>query len=438
MFSDMKLIQINIVCLARTVRETALSVTLFVLLLLVSGGAATAWAGFQPDLMVKLAVEPDGAYLGGGVFESSPQLQSKSQAAFPGTAAAYRVMLRNAGDQADSFRLKVSAATGVALRFFDDSGVERSAELTAGFSTAQLAPGEVLVYQVQVTPLSFLLGSSFRVSLAATSAGDPLRVDQVKTETVACGSSAAVILSAPPDGFGAPGSVVNHPYTLTNAGNTTNSFALSAVAPAGWSAALIADDGAGGAIAGDAVRQAGENSAVTATGPLAPGASYRFFLVVTIPPQSSDGARADFQVSASGEGAQAADQVATSAVSATVLVAESVRNLTRGGAFSTDAAALPGDTLEYRMAVTNAGTLAASNIALTAPVPPNTVAVAGSLKIDNSPGGDGTPCAAAVCGQVGVSGGSIVAQLGEGASAATGGRLPAGKTLYVFFRVQVD
>jgi uncharacterized repeat protein (TIGR01451 family) len=420
------------------VRETALSVTLIVVLLLVPGGAARAWAGLQPDLMVKLAVEPDAAYLGGAVFEATPQLQSKSQAAFPGTAAAYRVLLRNAGDRADSFQLEGSAATGAAVRYFDAAGVERSADFAAGFTTAPLAPGESLSYEVQVTPLSFLLGSSFRVSLAAASAGDPLRVDRVKTETVACGSSAAVILSAPPDAFGPPGSVVNHPYTLTNVGNTANSFTLSTAAPAGWTALLFADDGAGGAVAGDAVRQAGENTSVSATGPLAPGATFRFFLAVGIPAQSGDGTRSEVQLFAVGSGAQAADQVATSAVSANVLVAESVRNLTSGGAFSADASALPGDTLEYRMAVTNAGTLAAGNVGLTTPLPAHTVALPGSLKIDSSPSGDGTPCAQALCGQVGISGGNIVAQLGEGAGAATGGSLPPGKTLYVFFRVQVD
>ncbi|GFO58236.1 hypothetical protein GMST_05610 [Geomonas silvestris] len=209
--------------------------------------ASAAWAGFQPDLMVKLASEPDSAYLGTGVFESTAQLQSTSQPAFPGTPALYRVLVKNAGDQPDSILLQgTGLLSGTEIRLIDPDGVDRTAQLGAGFATPQLAPGESASYLVQVTPTLFQLGASFRVSVQGTSLGDATKLDQVKTETVACSSTAAVILSAPPDGFGPPGTVVNYPYTLTNVGNTANSFALSLSAPSGWSGALYADDGAGG------------------------------------------------------------------------------------------------------------------------------------------------------------------------------------------------
>jgi len=408
-------------------------------LALVSLSPCEATAGFQPDLLVKRAVEPDTAYLGGGIFESTAQTQSTSQPAFPGTPALYRVLLKNSGDQPDRFLVQgTGVLAGAAIRFLDAANQDRTAELGPGFTTATLAPGEALSYLVQVTPTQFLLGASFRVSVQATSQGDPARLDQVKTETVACSSTAAVILSAPPDAFGAPGSTVYYPYTLTNVGNTANSFSLAASGASGWASRLVADDGAGGGTSDDAQHQPGETTPVAATGFLAPGASFHFFLAIQVPGASVDGARADTQVTAAGAGTATADQVTTAAVSATVLVAETVRNLSQGSAFATSTTALPGEVLEYRLALTNAGTLAATGVSLASPVPSGTTPVAGSLRLASSPSGDGPPCSAALCGSVASAGGTLTAQLGEGAAASTGGTLAPGKTIYLFFRVLVE
>lgn len=438
MFSSVKLTTTNIASHCDNRPGSRQGVVGFLLLLILSV-PLQAWAAYQPDLLVKLASEGNSAYLGGGVFEATAELQSKSQPAFPGTPALFDVLLKNAGDQPDSFKVQgIGSSAGAQVRFLDPDGSDRTAALTAGFVTPLLAPGESLVYRVQVTPVSFLLGASFRVSVEAASAAEPARLDQVKTETVACSSSAALTVSAPPDAFGPPGTVVNYPYTVTNVGNTSNSFTLSVATPAGWASAIYADDGAGGGVAGDAVRQAGETILAVSTGSLAPGASYRFFVAVSIPAGSKDGAHVDTRLFATGVGAAAMDQVTTSATTATVVVAENVRNLTQGGPFANSASAQPGDTLEYRMAVTNSGTLPATSVGVLSPVPANTVAVPGSLRIATSPTGDGSACAAGVCGSVHHSGSSIVAQLGEGTTESTGGTLFPGKTLYVFFRVQVE
>ena len=439
MFFSMKLIKINAFLRRRARREGPLAAACAILLALLLLGVVQALAGYQPDLLVRLASEGDAAYLGAGIYEATAALQSKSQASFPGTPASFRVLLRNAGDQPDSFQLQgTGSLNGVTVRFIDPSGVDRAAALSTGFATGLLAPGESLAFQLQVTPVTFQLGASFRVSLGAASLSDPARLDQVKTETVACGSSAALIISTPPDGSGAPAGVVNYPYTVTNVGNTVNSFTLAAASPAGWPSALYADDGAGGGVAGDGVRQPGENTPSLSSGTLAPAASYRFFLAVTVPPGSADGAHDETRVSAIGAGASGTDQVTTTAVTAAITVAESVRNLTRGGAFAPGSDALPGDTLEYRMAVTNAGSAPATPITLTSPLPPSSSTVAASLYIGTTAEGDGNACAAALCGWVRQSGGSILAHLGAGATEGAGGSLAPGRTLYVYFRVQVE
>ena len=395
---------------------------------------------YQPDLQVRLDSEGDPAYLGAGVIETRAQLQSKSQAAFPGFPAAYRVKLTNAGNQSDSFLIKGTASgASFTVSYGDGTG---DAALPGGFATPELLPGASLTFSVQVTPAALPLGADYRVTLDASSlngaAAGQVKVDQLKMETISCANSAAVTLSAPPDGLGAPGSIVNYPYTVTNVGNAANSFALSVQSPADWPGALYADDGAGGGVAGDAVRQAGETVPSTSTGVLAPGASYRFFLAQTVPAGSADGTHADTRVSAVGTGASGADQVTTSAGTATISLAESVRNLTQGGAFAPSANALPGDTLEYRMAVTNSGSAPAASVGINSAVPANTTTLPGSLWIGTAASGEGSACAAALCGWVRLTAGSIVAHLGGGASEAAGGSLSPGTTLYVYFRAQVE
>lgn len=406
--------------------------------LLVSHPAAAAT--YQPDLVLKLASEGDDAFLGAGLFESAAAVQSKSQAAQVGKAGGYTILLKNAGDTADSFVLRgTGSGSGFVVKFLDQSGTDRTGAVTgSGYATALLAPGQSVLFTLEVTPTALPLGASYRVTVTAVSGADATKTDQVKTETVACGSTAAVTISSPPDATGSPGSVVVYPYTVTNVGNGDNAFSLSVQSAAGWQGALYADDGAGGGIAGDGVRQPGENVGTVSTGTLPPGGAYRFFLAVAVPAGANHGDRGDTAVQVAGEGAGTTDRVTTTAIAAVISISESVRNITRGGTFASTAQALPGDTLEYRLAVTNSGGAPATSVAVTSAVPDATTFVTDSLWIGTSAGGDGAACPAPTCGQAGRSGGSINAYLGEGATSGAGGSLAADKTLYVYFRVQVQ
>ena len=399
-----------------------------------------AHAGYQPDLMVRLAAEGDSSYLGEGVFESGAVTQSRSQAAFSGAPAQFRLLLKNAGDAPDSFIVTgPGSGSGITVSYLDQGGVDRVAEFSgSGFLTASLAPGASLTLLVQVAPAVFALGASYRVTVSAVSANDSAASDQVKTETVACGPTAAVTVSAPADGTGAPGVIVDYPYTVTNVGNAGNSFTLALESSTGWQGAIYADDGAGGGIAGDGVRQSGETRTNVATGPLAPGAAYRFFVAVTIPETGADGARGEARLAVTGEGASGSDQVTTSAIAATLLLLESVRNLTQGGAFATSASAVPGDLLQYRMAITNSGGAPATSVSIDNALPSGVALIPDTLLIALTPEGDAGACAALQCGWARESAGSIVAHLGQGATEAAGGTLSPGRTLYLFFQAQVQ
>ena len=412
--------------------------------LLFMGTVAYA-AGYQPDLMVKLASEGDASYLGEGVYESTAVTQTRSQPAFPGTAAAFRVLLKNAGDAPDTFVIRGTGSDNIlSVRYQDEGGVDRSAVLSAetGYITAALAPGASVSFLVQVAPSLFPLGASYRVTVSASSVsasalGLP-KTDQLKTETVACSQGAAVTVTVPDDRSGFPGSVVSYPYTVSNVGSTANSFALSAAGSGGWPSSIYADDGAGGGIAADGVRQSGELRLISSTGQLAPGEASRFFVAVTIPESSRDRARDDTRLTVAGTGAAGADQVTTSAIAAVITLTDNVRNVTRGGPFAATASAVPGDTLEYRMTITNSGSVAATGVGIDTPLPANSMPVPESLWVGTSPGGDGTPCAPALCGWVRASNGNIMARLGQGATDSAGGDLLPGKTLYVYYRVQVE
>lgn len=402
-------------------------------------GTAGAALGYQPDLMGRPAAQ-EGAYVGEGVLEPGWITHSISQPAFPGSAAQYRIVLKNIGSFPDRYLLKGSwNGNGLTVRWLDEGGVDRGSLLSgAGFSTVAVAPGASISFLLQVTPAQLPAGASYRVTLSAASLADPSKVDQLKTETVACGLTAAVTVSTPPDAWGFPGGVVNYPYTVTNVGNTSEHFTLTFSGSTSWPTAIYADDGAGGGVAGDGVRQAGETRETVSTGTLPPGASYRFFVAVSVPSESVDRTRADTRLSVSSDGARGGDEVTTSAIAAVITLAENVRNLSRGGPFTPATEALPGDTLEYRMSVTNSGSAAATGVAIDTPLPGHTGYIPGTLWIGTAAGGDGTPCAAADCGFVRASGSNLVARLGEGATDAAGGTLAPGKTLHVFFRVQVE
>lgn len=99
----------------------------------------------------------------------------------------------------------------------------------------------------------------------------------------------------------------------------------------------------------------------------------------------------------------------------------------------------PGDTLEYTIKGTNAGQDAAVDFVLRDPVPAGTTYVPGSLTVvDGAGAGTGTQTDAAGDDLAEHDGGPVTFRLGQGASAAAGGRIAIGGTYEVRFAVTVD
>lgn len=247
-------------------------------------------------------------------------------------------------------------------------------------------------------------------------------------------------------------------YTVTNTGNASNTFALSAASdggPTNFAPVIYFDDN------GDGVHQAGETTITASTGALAAGATYKFFVAPLVTANTAkdqtDVTTLTVDGANGGAGDNTTDAVTTTAQAPSLVITKAVRNVTTAGAFNTTANADPGQTLEYRLEVTNtasANTLQATSVVLTDNDNTYTTYVAGSVwigpdgtaynggtnanKTDASAGDANCGPAAWTCGCVTVSGGTVTAYLGADATESAGGKLNSGSTVYVYFRVTVD
>jgi uncharacterized repeat protein (TIGR01451 family) len=314
------------------------------------------------------------------------------------------------------------------------------------------------------TPAGTAITNAATVNYQDTSANNYSAVSNTTTVTVI--SVFGVSLAPVPVDQSVPSNTVAYyAYILTNTGNDNNTYALSAASGAGgnsWTVTLYADDGAGGGTANDGIHQAGETTVTSSTGVLAGGATYRFFLAVTVPAGTANGQTDDSVLTVNGANGGAADDttdtVTTTAQAPALSVLKNVRNVTTGGTFDNTANAAPTQTLEYRVTVTNNGTVNATSVVLTDSDNANTTYVPGSMRIgpSNAYGGAGNlnpgdgnsdsafpmPCNLAACGHGHVDGsGNVTAYLGNTANdgaAGPGGTITTGQTIYVYFRVTVD
>ena len=115
--------------------------------------------------------------------------------------------------------------------------------------------------------------------------GSPMPTSTSNTVTTAVGRVGGVNVSPDSDTREAlPGGSVDFPLTLSNAGNGSDTFDLTAATQNGWSVAIYRDDN------GDGVRQSTETTAVSATDTLHVEDAFNCFATVTIP-ESSTAAR---------------------------------------------------------------------------------------------------------------------------------------------------
>lgn len=240
--------------------------------------------------------------------------------------------------------------------------------------------------------------------------------------------------------------------TVTNTGNANNTFTLSASTPL-WTTVLYRDDGAGGGVADDGIHTAGEVTVTGSTGEIAADASYKFFVAATVPAGTANATTALTSLTVTGTGDatvadDSSDTMTTTALAPALTVVKNLRNLSTAGTFDTSANAKPLQTLEYRLEVTNGGTVQATEVVLQETVNANLEYLPGTMRygatatysegsaITDAASGDAV-CAAPECGTGAYSAGVITFRLGAGATEAAGGALPTTKTVYVYFHAKV-
>ena len=273
------------------------------------------------------------------------------------------------------------------------------------------------------------------------------------TVTTTVNSVYSVSVNAPANQSGGSNTVVYYAYTVTNTSNASNTFALSGASGSGgntWTVTLYVDDNS------DGVHQSGETTVTSSTGALAANATYKLFVGVTITANTANGQTDDSVLTVTGNGDAGAgddtsDTVTTTAQAPALSITKNVRNVTDAGSFNTTATADPGDTLEYRIQVSNGGAVTAAAVVLTDSDNANTTYVSESIKIgssttcasntardDDNSQESGETCSDDDCGQGKAVSGSITTYLGDGATETAGGSLAVSSSVYICFQVTVD
>ena len=167
-----------------------------------------------------------------------------------------------------------------------------------------------------------------------------------------------------------PGSVVYYPHTLTNTGNGTDTFNLAAANSGSpqfnmTNVQIFADNGSG----------TPTGSAITSSGALAAGATFKFIVTGTVPATATAGQTNTLGVTATsgGDGTKTASNTDT-----TTATSNAVVTLTKSISVATGAAGTGPYT--YTLTYTNTGNSAASAVTITDSVPAGMTYVAGSAR----------------------------------------------------------
>lgn len=185
------------------------------------------------DAMVKLSAETDADYRYDAIYEAAASVQIAADGTLNNVAAIYDIRFENDGLNTDQILITGTASDPqFTVQYFDGAGVDRTAAVTGGgYTESPLASGASTVWTVHVTPAALTPGgTSFPVTVTATSTGDPAFVDQVAAVTI----SMSPLLSLLKDvdlATAAPGQDLTYTIVATTSAGLDDATALVVVDP---------------------------------------------------------------------------------------------------------------------------------------------------------------------------------------------------------------
>lgn len=227
----------------------------------------------------------------------------------------------------------------------------------------------------------------------------------------------------------APGTQVSYPHTITNTGNGTDTFNLTATNAAGdgfdLANILIYADANGDGVPDN-------NTPITSTGPLAPGASMGIVVVGIVPADAGDAAQAAVNVTAEGTATATPAPVQTNVDTTTVTLNNAVVNVTKTMSATSGTAGSGPYTVTLTYTNTGNGTAKDLTLSDTLPAGMNYVAGSGQWSISGT-------AALAETGTNSASGNTLVYAYNGGTRtvAATVGSVGPGESRTVSFQVTI-
>ncbi|GIW22048.1 MAG: hypothetical protein KatS3mg068_1055 [Candidatus Sericytochromatia bacterium] len=271
--------------------------------------------------------------------------------------------------------------------------------------------------------------NSYPVNITSTSTNDNTKFDTV-SDTLIVPAFRTFTLVANRSGSAPAGGVLFYDHTLTNTGNTTETYNLSASAGTNGFTYQVMDT---------------SNNIITTTTPLAPGASFNFKIKVIIPSGTPSGTVDSTVVTGQVGSNTQTNTDTTTVVSGFISLTKSVVNKGPSGTNNDPGTTgKPGDILEYRIQYENIGSADALNCVITDLIPANTTYVSGSLQYDpDITDNGGVFNGAAVTDASGDDAGEFLTNqvrfyVGGANTATTGGTVNPAERGEVRFRVQIN
>lgn len=258
----------------------------------------------------------------------------------PGLNVDFPLDVINIGGSTDNYSLSSTFPAGWTVTYYEDvngNGILDLPELIPIAGIGPVAAGnEVNIIARVAVPAGEVPGVN-PVSFRATSQNNPAVFDEI-TNTVTVNTAAAVTIVPDRNGTGTAGGTVRYTHTVTNTGNVTDTWMLSAVSSNGWGYSFF-----------DLLN----NPIVSVT--LDPGISEDIVVQISIPGGVPMGTVETGTITVIGNGTGATD----SATDVTTIVAG---NLVLTKSVNPVGAQVPGTELTYRTDYSNVGTNDALNI----------------------------------------------------------------------------